>query len=332
MTSPGPAAAGASVGWVFHPFLRRHHTGPDHPERPERLDAILDALERSSLLARLEPLSFGPASFEDLALVHEPAYVDLLRMACEHGFGFIGEPETRICPESFDAAALAAGGVLAACDAVMDDRVHRAFCAVRPPGHHAEADRAMGFCLINHVAVAAEHLRRRRGVGRVAVVDVDVHHGNGTQRIFEERDDVLYVSIHEHPLTLRYPGTGYPGETGRGRGRGFTLNLCVPHGADLSDYRRALRDRVLPALERFRPDFLLVSAGFDAGRTEPMAHVNLAPGDFGRITRELVRAAEALCDGRVVSVLEGGYDLGGLGRCAVAHVGALLGPGACPGG
>ncbi len=327
-----PPLPGPAVGWVFHPFLRRHLTGPDHPERPERLDAIRDALERSGLLGRLVPLRFGPATFEDLTLVHEPAYVDLLRMACEHGFGFIGEPETRICPESFDAAALAAGGVLAACDAVMEGRVRRAFCAVRPPGHHAEPDRAMGFCLINHVAVAAEHLRRRRGVERVAVVDLDVHHGNGTQKAFEDRDDVLYVSIHEHPLTLKYPGTGYPGETGRGPGRGFTLNLCVPHGADLSDYRRALHDRVIPALERFGPGFLLVSAGFDAGRTEPLAHVNLAPADFGRITRELVRAAEDLCAGRVVSVLEGGYDLGSLGPCAVEHVRALLGPGEAPGG
>ncbi len=330
MAPRSPPRSGAAVGWVFHPFLRRHRTGPDHPERPERLDAILDALERSGLLARLEPLAFGPATFEDLTLVHEPAYVDLLRMACEHGFGFIGEPETRICPESFDAAALAAGGVLAACDAVMEGRVRRAFCAVRPPGHHAEPDRAMGFCLINHVAVAAEHLRRRRGVERVAVVDLDVHHGNGTQRAFEDRDDVLYISIHEHPLTLKYPGTGYPGETGRGPGRGFTLNLCVPHGADLSDYERALRDRVVPALERFRPGFVLVSTGFDAGCTEPVAHGNLTPGDFGRITRELVHAAEALCGGRVVSVLEGGYDLEGLARCAVEHVGALLEHGSDP--
>ncbi|MDW7711557.1 MAG: histone deacetylase [Deferrisomatales bacterium] len=313
-----------AVGWIEHPFFRRHWTGRGHPDQPERLDAIARALEGPGIAGRLVRLRFGPATAEDLALVHEPAYVELVRRASEAGFGFIGDPETRLCPESYDVAALATGGVLAACKAVRRKEVRRAFCAVRPPGHHAESDRARGYCLFNHVAVAAEHLLRRGALERVAIVDLDAHHGNGTQALFEARGDVLYVSLHEHPLTLRFPGTGYPGEVGRGDGRGATLNVPLPPRCDGAGYLAALRGTVLPALERFRPAFLLLSTGFDAQATEPGAHLSLAPEDFRRITRELAAAADALCGGRLVSVLEGGYELRGLGPCAAAHVAGLL--------
>ena len=318
-------SARAAVGWVFRDDFLRHRTRPGHPDHPARLDAIVRALEREGLLERMRPLRFREASFQDLVLVHEPAYVELVRMACEHGFGYIGDPDTHIGPESYRVAALATGGVLAACDAVLSGEVRRAFCAVRPPGHHAGADAAGGFCLFNHVAVAAEHLRTRRGLERVAVVDLDVHHGNGTQSLFEDQPGVLFVSVHEHPMTLKFPGTGWPGEAGRGRGMGFTRNVCVPHGADGSDYRRLFRGEVLPLLASYRPQFLLVSMGFDTQWTEPLAHVNLKPADFGWITRALVEAAEDLCDGRLVSVLEGGYELRTLGACAAEHVRALLG-------
>ncbi len=316
---------GVAVGWVFRDDFFRHRTRPGHPDHPARLDVIVRALERHGLLARLEPLRFREATFQDLVLVHEPAYVELVRMACESGFGYIGDPDTHIGPESYRVAALATGGVLAACEAVLRGKVRRAFCAVRPPGHHAGADAAGGFCLFNHVAVAAEHLRTRRGLERVAVVDLDVHHGNGTQALFEDQAGVLYVSVHEHPMTLKFPGTGWPGERGRGRGEGFTRNVCLPHGADGSAYRRAVEQEVLPALHAYRPEFVLLSMGFDTQWTEPLAHLNLRPADFGRITRLLVEAAEALCDGRLVSVLEGGYELRTLGRCAAEHVRALLG-------
>ncbi len=315
---------GTAVGWVFRDDFLRHRTRPGHPDHPARLDVIVRALEREGLLKRMRPLRFREASFQDLVLVHEPAYVELVRMACEHGFGYIGDPDTHIGPESYRVAALATGGVLAACDAVLSGEVRRAFCAVRPPGHHAGADTAGGFCLFNHVAVAAEHLRTRRGLERVAVVDLDVHHGNGTQALFEDQPGVLFVSVHEHPMTLKFPGTGWPGEAGRGRGTGFTRNVCVPHGADGSDYRRLLQGEVLPLLARYRPQFLLVSMGFDTQWTEPLAHVNLRPADFGWITRALVGAAEELCGGRLVSVLEGGYELRTLGRCAAEHVQGLL--------
>ncbi len=316
-----------SVGWVFHPFFRHHATGSEHPDQPARLDTILDVLKKAGLLDRLESLGFGPADPEDLGLVHDPAYVDLVRLVCEQGFTYIGDPETHICPASYDVAALATGGVLAACDATLAGKVRRAFCCVRPPGHHAERDRARGFCLFNHVAVAAEHLVRRRGLSRVAIVDFDVHHGNGTQALFEDRADVLYVSLHENPLTLRFPGTGYRGERGMGAGEGYTVNVLVPPGGDEEDYRRGWAEAAAPALAAFSPQFLLLSAGFDAQGTESIAHMNLTPEGFGWLTRELIAVAESRAEGRLVSVLEGGYELDGLGRCVVAHVGALLGEG-----
>jgi len=320
----GPRPA---VGWVGHPFFRHHRTGADHPESPLRLEVIEGVLEAQGLLGRLVRLRFGPATAQDLALVHHPAYVELLRLACESGFGHIAEPETRICPESFEVASWAAGGVLAAADAVIHGRVGQAFCAVRPPGHHAGPDRAGGFCLVNHAALAAEHALRRGGLARVAVVDLDAHHGNGTQAMFWDRADVLYVSVHEHPLTLPYPGTGWPGETGAGPGVGFTRNLCLAHGAGDDELAAALEDAVLPELESFRPELLVVSMGFDALATDPLAHLTVRSGGFGRATERLAEAARVLCGGRIVSVLEGGYDLVGLGPAVGAHVRALLGPG-----
>ena len=313
------------VGWVYHDDFLRHDTGRDHPEHAERLAAVVEDLTNAGMLARLQPIPFGTASADDLALVHEPAYVRLVEMACEEGFGFIGGEETRLSRDSHAAARLATGGVLAACDAVMDGTVDRAFCAVRPPGHHAEPYLAKGFCLFNNVAVAAEHLVRRRGLERVAIVDFDVHHGNGTQHMFESRHDVLYISIHERPGTLPFPGSGEEHERGEGRGEGYTLNVPLFAGADDAEYRAAFDEKVLPKLRAFRPEFLLLSAGFDAVRIERVANMRLEPASYEWITRELTAAAETHCGGRLVSVLEGGYDLAALGKSVVAHVTALLG-------
>lgn len=311
-----------SVGWIRHDFFLLHETGRGHPEQPGRLDDVAAGLDAPDLAGRLEPISFGPADRRDVELVHEPAYVDLVRLACEKGFSFVGSEDTRICAESYDVALVAAGGVIAACDAAMEGRLRRAFCAVRPPGHHAERDRALGFCLFNHVAIAAEHLRRRRGLERIAIVDLDAHHGNGTQSIFYERDDVLYASIHEHPETL-FPGTGWAEETGRGRGEGFTLNVPLRFGAGGPQYREVFDRLVLPRLEEFRPEFILVSAGFDASREESISHLALEPEDFGWMTADLVTLAERHAAGRLVSVLEGGYEPSSLRRSAAAHVAAL---------
>jgi acetoin utilization deacetylase AcuC-like enzyme len=249
--------------------------------------------------------------------------VELVRRMCDAGFAFIGSEETQICPRSYDVAALAAGGVLAACDAVMNGQVERAFCALRPPGHHAESDQAMGFCLFNNVAVGAEHLVREHGLKRIAIVDFDVHHGNGTQHIFERRSDVFYLSMHERPGSLEFPGTGEADEVGLGEGAGYTLNVPLSRASGGSQYRAALQDQILPALDRYKPEFLLLSAGFDAMVWDKTSHLSLEPADFGWITAELVRAADRTAHGRIVSVLEGGYDLCHLGQAVARHVAAL---------
>jgi acetoin utilization deacetylase AcuC-like enzyme len=311
------------VGWIYDRRFLKHHGGIYHIECPERLEVIVETLEKTGVLARLTPLEFGFASAAQLALVHEPAYVDLVRLACEEGFTFIGTRDTRICPFSYDAAALAVGGVLAACDAVMAGRVTRAFCAVRPPGHHAEIDQAMGFCLFNNVAIAVEHLVRHHQLSRVAIVDFDVHHGNGTQHFFESRADVLYISIHENPGSLLFPGTGEASEVGSGPGIGYTVNVPLGRFSTDAHYRAAFDDQIVPALDRYRPEFLLLSAGFDALAGDNVSHVSLEPKSFGWITELMVGVAERHAGGRIVSVLEGGYDLGNLGQAVATHVAAL---------
>ncbi len=313
----------AKVGWVYDARFLGHDLGGVHVERPARLLAILRALRAASLLDRLTPLGFQAATAAQLALVHDPAYVELVQRMCESGFPFIGSFDTYLCAASYDVAALAAGGVLAACDQVMAGLVARAFCAVRPPGHHAEADRALGFCLFNHIALAAEHLVRTHGLSRVAIVDFDAHHGNGTQHIFEHRRDVLYVSLHERPESLAFPGSGHASETGLGEGVGLTVNVPLPRGCGPREYLQALEALALPALHAFQPQVVLVSAGFDALAGDPVANLSLDPESFGPLTDHLVAVAERHSQGRLVSVLEGGYDLGHLGRAVVAHVRAL---------
>lgn len=309
------------VGWVCHDDFLLHDTREDHPERPERLTRIREGLAETGLLDKLVPIPFHAASPQTLSLIHDPAYVDLVRMACESGFTFIGSYDNPICAKSYDVARLAVGGVVAACDAVMAGAVDRAFCAVRPPGHHAEADQALGFCLFNNVAIAAEHLVRPHKLSRVAIVDLDVHHGNGTQHAFEARSDVLYISLHERGI---YPGTGHESEAGVGPGEGFTLNIPLLGGSDEKAYLRAIDQLVLPKLRAFEPEFLLLSTGFDAYREERMAHMNLEAESFGPLTRRLVDFADQHCHGRLVSVLEGGYWQSALGRCAAAHVAAMM--------
>jgi acetoin utilization deacetylase AcuC-like enzyme len=312
------------VGWVYHPRFLDHQTGKSHVECPARLEVVLETLEQSHLLPQLQPLQFSSATIGQLALVHDPAYIDIVRMLCDEGFTFAGDSATSICRSSFEVAALATGGVLAACDAVIAGQIDRAFCAVRPPGHHAGVDQAMGFCLFNHVAVAAEHLLGRHGLQRVAIVDLDAHHGNGTQNIFESRSDVLYISVHERPESLPFPGSGHSHESGRGAGRGSTLNVPLDRGSNTSVYLNALECSVLPTLERFKPEFLLLSTGFDALAWDRVANLSLQVESFGRITAPLVALADRHARGRLVSVLEGGYDLGHLGAAVVSHIRELL--------
>ncbi len=315
----------AAVGLIYDPRFLDHDTGDVHPEQPARLNVILEALREEKLLDRMAPIPFRQATAEEIAMVHEPAYVELIRRVCHEGAAGLGNGDTKLCDKSYDVAALAVGGAMAACDAIMAGTAQRAFCAVRPPGHHAEADRVMGFCVFNNVAVAAEHLIRDHGLNRVAIVDFDVHHGNGTQHIFEDRADVLYISIHERPGSIRFPGTGKETETGTGEGTGFTLNIPLGRGAGDTEYRDAFDQQILPRLDEYRPEFLLLSAGFDALSADTVSHLRLEPESYGWITSELVGLADRHVDGRVVSVLEGGYHLDHLGQAVARHVGGLAG-------
>ncbi len=311
------------LGWIYDRQFLAHDTGDSHPECPQRLLAILESLEDEGFTQHLEQLAFQPARVEQLVTIHDPAYVDLVRLMCDDGFSFIGSRDTSICARSYDIATLATGGVLAACDAVVAHTVASAFCAVRPPGHHAECDQAMGFCLFNNVACAAQHLVVCHGIQRVAIVDIDVHHGNGTQHAFEDRADVLYISIHEHPDSLPFPGSGFRHERGVGEGCGFTRNVPMVRGSGDAEYRAAFEKEILPCLDHFAPEFVLLSCGFDALRSDRIANLCLDPSSYGWMTEAIVQLARRHAQGRVVSVLEGGYDLDHLGQAALAHLAAL---------
>jgi len=290
--------------------------GPGHPERPARLQAILAALEaeRFQYLERAEaPL----ATREQLCRVHPQGYVQSILQSVPAAGLFALDPDTTLSPGSGEAALRAAGAVCAAVDAVVAGEVANAFCAVRPPGHHAEPGTAMGFCLFNNVAVGALQARAVHGLRRVAVVDFDVHHGNGTQAMFEGDPEAFYASTHQMPL---YPGTGAASETGLGN----ICNAPLPPYAGSEEFRTAMESRILPALDRFRPDFLLISAGFDAHRADPLANLELEEEDFVWATDRLLAIADRHAGGRVVSTLEGGYDLDALAASAAAHVLALM--------
>lgn len=300
------------TGLVYHEKMLAHDAGLGHPERPARLEAILKALEAAGVKAAKEPIEAVPAERADLLRVHSAEHVSTIEEVCSSG-GYYPCPDTGMCAASWDAALLAAGGVIRACRGVLDGELENAFCAVRPPGHHAERDRAMGFCLFNNVAVAARWLRDVRRLERVAILDWDVHHGNGTQNAFYDDATVYYASMHQFP---HYPGTGRADQRGA---ENTNLNIPLPPGSGPDLWLDALEARILPEFRRFKPDFLLVSAGFDAHRLDPLSHQLLETETYAEMTGLL----EGLADGRVVSALEGGYDLGSLAASAVAHVRAL---------
>jgi acetoin utilization deacetylase AcuC-like enzyme len=298
-----------------HPACLDHDTGPGHVERPERLSAVTDAL-RDAFGDALRWREAPRADRGALLRVHAPSLLD--RVLETHPLQrILLDPDTVLSPASAEAALRAAGAAVAAVDGALGDGDGRAFCAVRPPGHHATADTAMGFCLFNNIAVAAAHALDRHGLARVAIADFDVHHGNGTQAIFERDPRVLYLSSHQSPL---YPGSGMADE----RGAGNIVNTPLPPGTGSTGFRSAWRERLLPALDAFAPQLLLVSAGFDGHWRDPLAQLQLQDADFAWLTAELVAVADRHARGRIVSMLEGGYDLEALRECSVAHVGALL--------
>ncbi|ADL02103.1 histone deacetylase family protein [Brevundimonas subvibrioides] len=302
-----------SVSLFTHPDMIAHAPGAGHPERPERLAAVLAALDDSDL--SLDRCAATEAAVTDLERIHPAAYVSrMIEASPAQGLAQL-DADTILSSGSVRAARLAAGAVIDAVRAVAEGRTARAFAAVRPPGHHAEPDQAMGFCLFSNVAVAAR-VAQTLGMARVAVVDFDVHHGNGTQAAFEADDSLFLASIHQMPL---YPGTGAPSETGVGN----IVNVAVEPHAARESWRASFAGGLMPALDDFAPDLILISAGFDAHRRDPLAHQSLEAEDFAWATRAVLEVARRRCGGKVVSSLEGGYDLEGLGRSALAHIRAL---------
>lgn len=299
-----------------HPACLEHDPGTHHPESPARLRAVLAALSGPQFAA-LGRREAPPAAIEDLLRVHPRQHIERILNAVPKA-GYVAlDADTVLSPASGRAALHAAGAVTAAVDAVIAGEADNAFCAVRPPGHHAEPGRAMGFCLFNNVAVGALRAREAHGLERVAVVDFDVHHGNGTQTVCETDDSLFYASTHQYPL---YPGTGAAGETGVGN----IVNVPLRPMSGSAPFRRAFSERVLPAVDDFRPELVLISAGFDAHRDDPLAQLMLDEADYAWVTEQLVGLARRHARGRVVSTLEGGYDLAALGASAAAHLRVLM--------
>ncbi len=306
------------TAFYSHPLCLEHEMGSWHPECPDRLRAIMKALEVEDF-AYLQRIDAPKGTLRDIERVHAPFYVEsIMENAPKSGHVHL-DPDTAMNSGSWEAALRSVGAICAAVDAVVEGRARNAFCAVRPPGHHAESAQAMGFCFFNNVAIAAEHARHVHGLERVAVIDFDVHHGNGTQNHFFRYRDLFYASSHQWPC---YPGTGMEHETG------VYNNICnvqLRPGSGSEEFRAGYAERILPLLDNFAPDLLLISAGFDAHVRDPLAQLRVQTEDFAWVTRELLAIAEKRCGGRVVSTLEGGYDLSALASSVAVHVKALMG-------
>jgi len=306
----------ATTALFTHADCALHEMGAGHPESPQRLKAILAALDAAGLMARLDVRQAPLAAREHLERVHDSGHVDgVFGASPQRGYAYL-DPDTSMNPKSLDAALRAAGAVVAATDAVMKGEVESAFCAVRPPGHHATPTRPMGFCLFNNVAIGAMHALEAHGLERVAVLDFDVHHGNGTEDAFHEDSRVMLCSTFQHPY---YPFCGADS------GNEHIINVPLAAMTDGAGFRRAVERHWLPALERFRPQLVFVSAGFDAHRDDPLAYLKLDDADYRWVTERLLEVARRDAEGRVVSTLEGGYNTEALGRCVVEHVSALAG-------
>jgi acetoin utilization deacetylase AcuC-like enzyme len=311
-----------ATGLMSDEKYREHLMGIEHPERPERFDAVMGALARAGHIEKTVRVPSRDAVEDELALCHTPEYLRIARRDVLSGAPYLSTGDTDITPNSWDVALRAVGGVLNAVDAVCNGTVQNAFCAVRPPGHHANATRGMGFCLFNNIAIAARYALRRHGVSRVMIVDWDVHHGNGTQDIFYSDASVFFFSTHQWPL---YPGTGRADETGEGAGEGTTMNFPLPAGSGRREILGAVEGALAPAADWYKPELVLISAGFDSRIGDLLGRFILTDEDFADLTRAVMGIADRHAGGRVVSMLEGGYNLEGLGLAAAAHVAALVG-------
>jgi acetoin utilization deacetylase AcuC-like enzyme len=309
------------TGFVFDPIYLEHRLdGNHHPECPERLQAIIDAVDTSPLKRELILLKAFAAEERWIEAVHPGSHIKSIRKASERAPVFI-DADTYVHRNSFEAARTACGGVMAGVDAAISGMCDNAFCAVRPPGHHAESHRAMGFCLFNNIAVGARYAQRKYGLQKIFIIDWDVHHGNGTQEIFLNDPSVFYFSIHQFPL---YPGTGRHDEIGVGEGRGFTYNAPLSAGCGDPEYQKVFDNDLQTLVDQFKPELIMISAGFDAHAGDPLAGMNVTTGGFAELTRSVKRFAKSYCKNRIVSVLEGGYDLRALAESVFAHLQVLM--------
>ena len=306
------------TGYISDPFYLKHKNEP-HPENPGRLNAIQKNIESSKYYNNLTLIQPRKATVEDIAKVHGTGYIRSVEDSCRNGVRNL-DADTVISADSYQAALLSAGAGLEALDKILEGTVSNAFCAVRPPGHHAEQNKAMGFCLFNNVGVIARYAQDVKNIQKIFIFDWDVHHGNGTQHSFYKDSSVYYSSIHQYPF---YPGTGSVDETGTGDGLGSNLNLPMQAYSCDADYINAIEHKLIPVIQKFNPDLIIISAGFDAHENDPLAQINLSTECFGKMTQKLMEIANDVCDGRILSMLEGGYDYSALADSVQLHVETL---------
>lgn len=308
------------TAFIYHPDFELHDTGSSHPETKSRARILFDFMKKSDLVDQLAWLEPEPADLKWIKNNHDYDYIHHLETSCLSGENIIDQGNTRACPASFEIARLAAGAAIQGVDSVLNNNYQNAFCCCRPPGHHALYNSAMGFCFFNNVAIAARYAQEKYRIKKILIIDWDVHHGNGTQNSFYEDSSVFFFSTHQYPF---YPGTGAAEDTGAGAGIEYTLNVPMRAGANIENYKNAFIHSLTPAAEKFHPELILISAGFDAHRNDPLAAISLEDEDFGELTTLVKDIANNLCQGRIVSVLEGGYNLSALPRSVYQHLNIL---------
>lgn len=311
----------SKTGFVYDDIYLEHKTTPGHPESPQRLVAIIERLKANKLYPELFVLSPKPSTVEWLSTVHSSDYIERVKTSCENGAAYLDSLDVPVSQMSYEAALMAAGGVLKAIDAVMQKKVTNAFCAIRPPGHHALPDQAMGFCIFNNVAIGTRYVQKKYNLQKVLIVDWDVHHGNSTQAMFYSDPTVLYFSVHQYPF---YPGTGSQAEKGSGKGLNYNINVTLSAGSGDSDYIKVFEEKLKPAALTFSPDFVFISAGFDAHENDLLGGMKVTSKGFAKLTSIVKNIAEKCCEGRLVSVLEGGYGPDGLAASVEAHIRVLM--------